>query len=425
MHHPRASKSSAGISPSRKARQNCSTLGLGGVFHIHIRSSAHGAVSQGPVPLPLTWSPVLPDPAMPRHVPRGGLQGHRDHFNWSGKEGLAFQPSASRASLCREVWEQLGGAGQRQIRSFISMFRKSHSWKRNPASFLLPPNHQLRDLGECLAWVCTSASTFWPCILSIQHGCKDAAASHAQMCPWRVACAQVPPHLHCAVSGLTQHCSHSGQVWGSGPKQHPLSLAELSRLGWELCWCGLCSPLSPADLGTVAQCQARTNPAGRARQSGWEARRCLELPQLPWLVLNTQNWSWEGRPAMQTLKVANKALIKSTWKEQPCQKERQRHKSLSLFNGLCLFIHGGSWPLCPVWRVVYSPGYKTGRRAVPTLCTKKAGSSPGPVGMDPGAGASPLLFARDSLPVAGKWQNHLRVLQCLGGKWHLWGKPPM
>lgn len=43
---------------------------------------------------------------------------------------------------------------------------------------------------------------------------------------------------------------------------------------------------------------------------------------------------------MLTLKVANKALIKSTWKEQPCQKERQRHKSLSLFNGLCPFIHG-------------------------------------------------------------------------------------
>lgn len=210
MHHPRASKSSAGISPSRKARQNCSTLGLRGVLHIHIRSSAHGAVSQGSVPLPLTWSPMLPDPALPCHVPRGRLQGHVDHFNLGGKEGLAFEPSTSQASCCR-VWEQLGGAGQRQICSFISTFRKSHSWKRNPASFLLPPNHQLQDLGECLAWVCTSASTFWLCILSIQRGCRDAAVSRAQMCPCRVARAQVPTP---AICGLTQHCSHSGQVWG-------------------------------------------------------------------------------------------------------------------------------------------------------------------------------------------------------------------
>lgn len=119
-----------------------------------------------------------------------------------------------------------------------------------------------------------------------------------------------------------------------------MALAELPRLGWEFVLVWLCSLLSPADIGTVAQCQARTSPAGRARHSGWEARRCLELPQLPWLVLNTQNWSWEGQAAMLTLKVANKALIKSTWKEQPCQKERQRHKSLSLFNGLCPFIHG-------------------------------------------------------------------------------------
>lgn len=46
---------------------------------------------------------------------------------------------------------------------------------------------------------------------------------------------------------------------------------------------------------------------------------------------------------------------------------------------------------------------KHGRRAVLTPCTENAGSSPGPVGMDPGAGASPLLFARDSSPVAGQW----------------------
>lgn len=98
----------------------------------------------------------------------------------SGKEGLAFEPSTSQASLCR-VWEQLGGAGQRQIQSFISMFRKSCSWKRNPASFLLPPNHQLQDLGECLAWVCTSASTFWPCILSIQQGCSCVPCSDVPM----------------------------------------------------------------------------------------------------------------------------------------------------------------------------------------------------------------------------------------------------
>lgn len=52
---------------------------------------------------------------------------------------------------------------------------------------------------------------------------------------------------------------------------------------------------------------------------------------------------------MLNLKVANKAVIKSTWKEQACQKERQRHKSLSLFNGLCPFI-GGRQP----WRLLAS-----------------------------------------------------------------------
>lgn len=36
------------------------------------------------------------------------------------------------------------------------------------------------------------------------------------------------------------------------------------------------------------------------------------------LVLNMQKWSWAGRAAMLNLKVANKAVIKSTWKEQPC-----------------------------------------------------------------------------------------------------------
>lgn len=69
-------------------------------------TSAHSAVSQGPVPL--AWSPVLPDPAVPCHVPRERLQGRMDRFNLSGKEGLASEPSPSQASLCREVWEQLG-----------------------------------------------------------------------------------------------------------------------------------------------------------------------------------------------------------------------------------------------------------------------------------------------------------------------------
>lgn len=255
-----------------------------------VRTNAHGAVSQGPVPLPLTWSPVLPDPAVPRHVPGGRLQGHMDHFNWSGKEQLASEPSTSRGSLCRQVWEQLGGAGQRQIRSFIGMFRKSHSWKRNPASFLLPPNRQLQVLGDCSAWVCTSASTFWSCILSIQHGCRDAVVSHARRCPWRVAHAQVPTPAPCrlwahpALLPLTASLGLRTQTTSTGS-----SRAHQARLGVVLAW--LCSPVSPADLGTVAQCQAGTNPAGRARNSGWEARRCLELSQLPWLVLNMQNWS--------------------------------------------------------------------------------------------------------------------------------------
>lgn len=132
---------------------------------------------------------------------------------------------------------------------------------------------------------------------------------------------------------------------------------------------------------------------------------------------------------MLTLKVANKALIKSTWKELPCQKERQRHKSLPLFNGLCPFIRGRQpwrlWPLCPVCRVVYSPGYKSQWKSCANTMHRKAGSSPGPVGMDPAAGASPLLFARDFSLVAGQWPEPPPCCVAPRGEWHLWGKPPM
>lgn len=55
---------------------------------------------------------------------------------------------------------------------------------------------------------------------------------------------------------------------------------------------------------------------------------------------------------MLSLKVANKVVIKSTWKEQPCQEERQRHKSISLFSGLCPLTvdgsHGASWHPFPL-----------------------------------------------------------------------------
>lgn len=64
------------------------------------------------------------------------------------------------------------------------------------------------------------------------------------------------------------------------------------------------------------------------------------MPQLPLLVLNMQKWSWEGQPAVLNLKVVNKVVIKITWEEWPCQEERQRHKSLSLFKGLCPFMGG-------------------------------------------------------------------------------------
>lgn len=90
---------------------------------------------------------------------------------------------------------------------------------------------------------------------------------------------------------------------------------------------------------------------------------------------------------MLTLKVANKALIKSTWKELPCQKERQRHKSLPLFNGLCPFICGRQpwrlWPLCPVCRVVYSPGYKSQWKSCANTMHRKGRVQSWPCGHGP------------------------------------------
>lgn len=91
------------------------------------------------------------------------------------------------------------------------------------------------------------------------------------------------PHLHRAICGLTQHCSHSWQVWGSGPKQHPLALAELTRLGWELCWHG-CAAQCP--LQTLARwLSVRQGPtlqvgpgtvAGRPGDA-WSCHSCLGL----------------------------------------------------------------------------------------------------------------------------------------------------
>lgn len=155
------------------------------------------------------------------------------------------------------------------------MFRKSHSWKRNPASFLLLPNHQLWDLRECLAWVCTSASTFWPCILSIQHGCRGAVASHAQSVESGTCLGTPICTLPCVGSPST---ATTWKVWGSELKHHPLALAEISRLGWDFVLVWLCSPVSSAYLGTAAQGQAGTSPAGRARHSGWGTRGAWSCP---------------------------------------------------------------------------------------------------------------------------------------------------
>lgn len=65
--------------------------------------------------------------------------------------------------------------------------------------------------------------------------------------------------------------------------------------------------------------------------------------------------------------------------------------------------HGGSGPSAQCAGLFIPLVINHSRRAVPTPCTERAGPSPGPVGMDPGAGASPLLFARDSSLVAGQW----------------------
>lgn len=136
------------------------------------------------------------------------------------------------------------------------------------------------------------------------------------------------------------------------------------------------------------------------------------MPQPRLLGLYMQKWSWEGRSAMLNLKVANKAVIKSTWKEQACQKERQRHKSLSLFNGLCPFI-GGRQP----WRLLASvpfaqraglfilPVMKHGSRTAPTRCTENAGSGPGPA-----MGRRPRSRSLSS-PVC---QRHVEVAAALG-----------
>lgn len=70
-----------------------------------------------------------------------------------------------------------------------------------------------------------------------------------------------------------------------------------------------------------------------------------EVLQLLLHVLNMQKQSGKGQPAVLNLQVTNKVVIKSTWEELPCQ-ERQRHKSLSLFNRLCSLM-GGRQP----WRL--------------------------------------------------------------------------
>lgn len=106
-----------------------------------VRTRAHGAVSQGPVPLPLTWSPVLPDPAVPRHVPGGRLQGHMDHFNLSGKEQLAPEPSTTSFPLQGGLgtaggsWTKADSQLYRRVQEKLQLEKKS---SQLPAASKLP-----------------------------------------------------------------------------------------------------------------------------------------------------------------------------------------------------------------------------------------------------------------------------------------------
>lgn len=264
MHHPSASKSSAGISPSCEARQNSSTLGLRGFFHIrpYERSKRCFARPFAPAPRAEPGSPWAPFSS--GRVPRWGLRGLVDHLNLSGNKRLVSEPSVG-APLCREVWEQPVRRSwtKANLQLYQHVQEKITAGKEiQPAASLPCRNHEFRVLGACFkngAWVCTSLRAPFVCASS-------PASSDASMqpCP-ALRGAPGEQHvlgylrLYCATCELTQLCSDSGHVRGLGPEQHPWVLEELARSGWRLCGrqagssgCRQSTPVSPADLATVA-----------------------------------------------------------------------------------------------------------------------------------------------------------------------------
>lgn len=141
---------------------------------------------------------------------------------------------------------------------------------------------------------------------------------------------------------------------------------------------------------------------------------------------------------MLTLQVANKAVIKSTWKARRCQKERQRHKSLALFDGPSP-LTGGRQPR-GLFGLGSVPSAQRARYEMrPRGCSDTRPGPERPWGACPRSGsllscrclevaAVPALLCRPHRPPSplppGWWQeSHPRAAQCpRGGR--PWGKLP-
>lgn len=145
MHHPSASKSSAGISPSRKAGQE-QRAGARGSFATSVLSSLHRAVVQGLLPCPSCRAQLSPGSLL--LWPWWGCKALCIMSGWC-LSSPCLEPSVG-ASLCREVWEQslLRGSWAKANSQLYQLIQKSSQ---------LPPHCIV--LGTCFqhrAWVCTS-----------------------------------------------------------------------------------------------------------------------------------------------------------------------------------------------------------------------------------------------------------------------------